>query len=133
MTNENKLNITVNGKYKNIDLNLMDSGDSIIVTKVHDAVKRTPKKGTKFNPEKEWTMCQTQVKYKNDDVGFFLPSGWGSKNGQTAFVENTEYSDMFDAVAKAGENVRITASKGIGKNSKGKEIVLKTFTFEKVQ
>lgn len=137
MVKENAIQVktsNVNGKtYKNISFDDMDdNGETIILTKVHDAVKRTPKKGTKFNPEKDWTMCQTTVKYKGEDVGLFLPRGYGIKDGKTAYIDNVEYSDAFDNAGKAGDSVRVTLTKGLGKNNKGKDIAVRNYAFEKV-
>jgi len=137
---ENKLEITKtskNGKdYQNIDLNKLNSGESVVVKKINDVVKRTPRKGNQWNPEKEWTMCQSTVEYKGQQVGFFIPGGYGfEKVGdelKAKFVENTVNSDKFDAVGKAGDQVRISVEEALAKNNKDKKIATRNYTFTKV-
>ena len=119
--------------YKNIDFNELGNGDTVTVTKKHDAVKRSPRKGTKFNPEQEWTLCQTQVDYKGQDVGFFFPRSWVNDGDNTKYMDNVDYADQFDVLGPAGTIVTVSVTNGFGKNKKGRDIVTKNYTFKKAE
>lgn len=132
MAKTNELGIetkVVNGKtYKNIKFENLGHEDKVTVKKIDDVCKRTAKVGTKFNPTKEWTMCQARAEYNGEQVAFFLPQGWSS----AGFRENIVYADMFDKAGKAGDLIEVSVKNGFGKDAKGKDIVVKDYTFTKV-
>jgi hypothetical protein len=121
--------VVKNGKtYKNIRFENLGSGDKVVIKKLDDVVKRADKTGTKFNPEKKWVMCQGRGEYNGEQVGFFFPSGWSS----SGYKENTFYADQFDKAGKAGDSIEVSVVNGFGKDSKGKDIVVKDYSFTKV-
>jgi len=125
---ENQLKVKSNGTYKNVDLKEMNNGDVIVVKKKFGEVRRTEKVGNKWNPDKKWTMCQTVVEYNGQDVGIFFPNLLSS----TGYVDNTKLADKFDEVGGIEDSIKITMTKGLGKDSKGNDAPVYDLTFEKI-
>lgn len=126
----NKLVITTNGNYKNIDLSQMGDGDVVEVTKKYDEVKRFTKT-SKFNTDQTYVLASGTATYKETDVGFFMPKGYNSKG---VYVDSEKYGDLYDAVGKAGDSILITCKKGIvnvksKKSPNGKDEVFQEYTF----
>jgi hypothetical protein len=129
MAKLNELPIVTNGKYRNIDLKSMENEEAIIVTKKFAEVKRTEKVGSKFNPDKKWTMCQVVCTYNGEEVGFFL----NQTNTGDKYIDQTVYADLYDACGGEDDRVRITCKKWFAKDKKGKDIVAVQYFFEKVE
>lgn len=115
--------------YKNIKFENLGNGDKIVIKKVDDVSKRADRVGTKFNPTKKWTMCQGRAEYKGEQVGFFFPTAWSP----SGYKENTFYADMFDKTGKAGDSIEVSVVNGFGKDTKGKDIVTREYSFTLVE
>jgi len=129
MTNENKLEIKVNGNYKNIDLRDMDDQEAIIVEKKFDTVSRD-QKPSKFKEGEFYTMVRGAGVYNGEEVGFFIN---GQTDGDGNFVDADAVADLYDATGGQGTKVKVTCTKTMGKDKNGKDKVFRSYVFAKIE
>lgn len=121
---ENVLEVTTNGKYNNIDLRNMNSGDSVLFTKKYAKAFKGEAKGKK----EDFSYYSCRGTYQGKDVSFFMPATFSSKG----YVSAEDRALIYDELGGEGDTVRITCTKGMGKDKKGKDIVTIDFSFELV-
>ena len=132
--NIDKLEIRPNGNFNNIGLTEMGNEDVIVIEKVYDLVRRSPKTKTYKNADgtdkiSNYTSVQVIAMYKDKKVSFFLNGGKDETGKQ---VSADDAADAFDALGPTGTKVQITCSKVMGKDRKGKDAVFTNFSFAKV-
>jgi hypothetical protein len=137
MTKINELPIVQNGQYRNINLTEMGNGEVVELELVFDSIRRVEKSktypGTGGKPDKTVTywMCQTKVKYNNEDVGLFMPAGY-SADQDNQYISAETYADMFDNAGTRGDKIRVVCKKDFVKDKDGKEIAGRSFIIEKI-
>ena len=113
MANEEQiLNITERGQYKNIDLKDIDNDNYIIVQKIFE--KGLEKKATKG--DRTWNYYIIKARYNDEEVGFIL--------SDTA-------NSMYKELGGIDDKIKITCHLVEKKNQKGQ--FYKSFTFDLIQ
>jgi hypothetical protein len=125
---ENELKIEASAKgSKFIDLNAMENGDTIVVTKKFDEI------GTKEMPSKfgegTWTSYFTKVEYNGEEVYMNIKGNYSTSGG---YNDPAEIAERFNAVGGEGTQVKITCTQGFTKDKKGKPAVAFDYAFEEV-
>jgi len=136
----NELKITEKNGYKNIDIQKMDDGDTIVITKKYAEAKKY--EGEKdYNDGKgprKWVLYSCGGTYNGEEVSFVLKK-YHSIND--TIVEAEELVEKYNAAGGIDDNVRITCKKTMGKAAydfkpkfaKEDDIIKMDFTFEKVE
>jgi len=123
------IEVKVNGAYKNIDLKDLGNGDSIVVEKKFDTLARS-ERPSKFKEGETYTMVRGVGVYNGEEVGFFINQ---ARKDANTWVTADEVADQYDATGGEGTKVKITCTKEMGKDNKGKDVVFTSFAFEKVE
>lgn len=124
---ENTLEITENGKYKNIDIKNLSNGDSVLFTKKYaKAYKGTSTRKTGDKKEFDYFSCQGT--YKGQEVAFFMPGTF--YDGE--YTSSEENANAYENTGGEGDTIKIIMEKGLGKDKKGKDAVVMKLTFELV-
>jgi hypothetical protein len=110
-----------------LDLKKMDNSESIVVTKKFDEVASS-ENPSKFEKGKTWTSYYTKVEFEGQEVYLNFKGGYGA-NG---YVQPTDVVEAFNALGPAGTIVKITMTKGMGKDVKGEDVVTTDLKFEAV-
>jgi len=108
---ENVLQIKTNGKYKNIDLLEMDSGDSILLTKKYATSLKKEFSKQYDGQTRTWDGFIINGTYNGEEVSCFAPK-YNSKDG---LMGAEKFAALYDNAGGEGDTIKITCTKGMGK------------------
>ncbi len=113
---EKKLNVTENGKFKNIDVYSLNNGEEVTVSKRFADARKIdmPAKGDRS----AYSFFSAAVSYAGEDVSFI--------------IKKQPEADAFNSVGGIGDNVKVSLTKEIYTDKKGVDRVKKTLSFAKV-